>query len=146
MARKELAAPCGLYCGCCFIYKAGSDKALAQQIAAKFGMKAEQVKCEGCVPEKGACKMLFKGGICPTYECAVNRKKVTFCYECDEFPCLKLAPCADRAGEIPHNTKIYNLVQIQKKGLDKWMEGVEVSWKQYFQGKKPRGGSEIQMP
>ncbi|MFC1913007.1 DUF3795 domain-containing protein [Chloroflexota bacterium] len=144
MSKDELAAPCGLYCGCCYIYKANDDKVLAKDIAQKWGIKPEEAKCRGCVEEKGACKMLFHGAVCPTYECAVNQNGLRFCYECEDFPCLKLAPAADRAHEIPHNMKIYNLISIQRMGLKKWLEEAEQKWNQYYQGKKPRGGSELQ--
>ena len=144
MSKEKLVAPCGLYCGCCYIYKASYDKALAEDIARKRGIKSEKVRCLGCMEEKGACKMLFNGAVCPTYECAVNQKGLRFCYECEDFPCLKLAPAADRAQEIPHNMKIYNLISIQRTGLEKWLEEAERRWDQYYRGKKPRGGDELQ--
>lgn len=144
MGEEKLIAPCGLYCGFCYIYKASNDEALAKEIAKKRGIKLEDVKCLGCVEERGACKMLFNNAVCPTYECAVNQKSLRFCYECKDFPCLKLAPVADRAQEIPHNMKIYNLISIQRMSLKKWLEEAERRWNQYFQGKKPRGGDELQ--
>ena len=144
MNIEELVAPCGLYCGTCPIYKASSDRALAEKIAQRRGISPEQVNCHGCQIEKGVIKMLGES-VCRTYDCATNKKAVEFCYQCEEFPCLKLAPCADRAQEIPHNMKIYNLVSIQKMGLGKWLERAEEIRGQYFHGKKIRGGDELQI-
>ena len=145
MGKEKLVAPCGLYCGGCYVFKAGRDKALAQEVATRYGVSPDEVRCRSCRVEKGACKLLFKGRVCPTYNCAVNLKKLNFCYECEDFPCLKLAPAADRAQEIPHNMKIYNLVSIQKMGLQNWLKQAEIRWDQYYQGKKPRGGDDLQV-
>ena len=80
--------------------------------------------------------------ICETYDCCVNEKGLDFCYRCPDFPCSKLAPCADRATEIPHNTKIYNLLLIQKEGVTSLVEAADNLWRQYFRGKKVRAGAE----
>jgi hypothetical protein len=81
--------------------------------------------------------------VCSTYACTVSQN-VEFCYECADFPCLKLAPCADRAGEIPHNTKIYNLLIIKKDGVDAFTQNYRTRIRQYLRGKKPRPGGEIE--
>ena len=81
---------------------------------------------------------------CETYACALSNN-VEFCYECDDFPCLKLAPCADRAQELPHNTKVYNLVLMEKKGIDSFIEKYRERIRQYRRGKKPRPGGDIQV-
>lgn len=141
----ELISPCGLYCGGCPLFQACTDKALAERLAKNRGVSVDKVPtCYGCRAEKG--EMSFIGEpVCSTYKC-ITEKGLHFCYECADFPCLKLAPCADRAQEIPHNTKIYNLLLIQKQGLENWAKNAETSRRQYFRGKKPRPGAEIQMP
>jgi hypothetical protein len=53
------------------------------------------------------------------YAC-IQEKKVNFCFECDEFPCDRLQPVADRADRVPHALKIYNLCMIQKMGVEQW--------------------------
>jgi len=115
----ELVSPCGLYCGGCPLYRARTDKGLAERIAQ--GLGAERIAqglgvsvdrvpvCLGCRAEEG-CVAVVGEPVCATYNCAVNKKALDFCYQCEDFPCLKLAPCADRAQEIPHNSKIYNLL------------------------------------
>ena len=142
--ERTLISPCGLYCGSCTRYRARSDEALRKKMAEREGIAVEEVRlCVGCRQSGG---MASRGDVaCDTYACAVDAKEVEFCYECEDFPCLKLAPCADRAQGIPHNTKIYSLILLQKLGLDAWLEEYETRLRQYYRGKKPRGGTEIQM-
>ena len=144
--ERTLIAPCGLYCGGCRRYQARTDKALRERIAEKQGVPVEDVfVCAGCRPMRGRVKIAGGEPVCDTYACAVDDKKVEFCYQCEDFPCLKLAPCADRAQEIPHNTKVYNLILLQKLGIDSWLDSYESLLKQYRKGKKPRPGGDIQL-
>jgi len=46
---------------------------------------------------------------------------------------------------LPHNTKVYNLVLLQKLGLEKWLQRTQQLWGQYFKGKKERGGDELKV-
>ena len=144
--ERALITPCGLYCGSCRLYIARTDETLRKKIAERQGIPVEKVfTCAGCRPLQG--QVLVSGGepVCDTYACAVDDKKVEFCYECEDFPCLKLAPCADRAQEIPHNTKIYNLIWLQKLGVDAWLERYTNLMRQYQKGKKPKPGGAIQL-
>ena len=84
------------------------------------------------------------GQVCETYDCA-TRKGLDFCYQCDDSPCPKLAPSADRATEIAHNTKIYNLLLIQKKGTASLAREASTLRRRYFEGKKVRPGGEPQL-
>lgn len=140
---SSLVAPCGLNCGICPVYLANQNPDLAKTIAERNHITLEEAVCQGCHGEKG-CIKINGATLCQTYDCVHNEKNLDFCYECDDFPCGKLAPCADRAKEIPHNTKIYNLLSIRKMGMDKWLEQSQNILKNYFRGKKPRGGDEIQ--
>ena len=143
--ERTLIAPCGLYCGGCRRYQARTDKALRKQIAEQQGVPVEEVfVCAGCRPMRGRVRIAGGEPVCDTYACALN-KKVEFCYQCEDFPCLKLAPCADRAREIPHNTKVYNLILLQKLGIDAWLDRYESLLRQYRKGKKPRPGGDIQL-
>jgi len=141
---EELAAPCGLYCGACPIYKAQTDRVLAEKLAPRLGLPIEACACLGCRGQKGRVRVMGEQ-ICETYDCCVNEKGLDFCYQCPDFPCSKLAPCADRAAEIPHNTKIYNLLLIQKNGVDSLAEIADNLWRQYFRAKKVRAGGEPQV-
>jgi len=106
---KDLDSPCGLFCEVCAVYKAREDRALAEKLAPGLGLPVEAVGCRGCRGEQG--KVL--GGVkCATYQC-VTQRGYDICYQCADFPCLKLAPTADRADVLPHNQKVYNLLLIQ---------------------------------
>ena len=143
--KLQLVAPCGLYCGGCPLYQARTDRALAEKIAQRQGIPVDEVPvCLGCRAQEGHIPVMGEP-ICGTYECVINQRGLSFCYECEDFPCLRLAPSADRAQEIPHNSKIYNLLLLQKLGLDSWLQRADRLWRQYFRSKKPRGGDEIQM-
>ena len=144
--ERALISPCGLYCGGCALYKARTDEALRQKIAERRGIPVGELPlCAGCRPSKGRVRASGGDPVCSTYACAVDDRGVEFCYECEDFPCLKLAPCADRAQEIPHNTKVYNLILLQKLGIDTWLERYEGLLRQYQRGKKPQSGGDIQL-
>lgn len=144
--ERDLITPCGIYCGSCPLYLARTDKELRKKIAEGQGIPVEKVLlCAGCRPMRGLVSPLAGSGMaCETYACAIS-KKVEFCYECEDFPCLKLAPCADRAQEIPHNTKIYHLLLMKKLGIDAWLEKYPALMKQYRRGKQKRAGGEVQL-
>lgn len=144
--ERALISPCGIYCGNCPLYRARTDETLRQRIAEGQGIPVEKVLlCAGCRPARG--KVSVSGGkpVCDTYACAIDDKKVEFCYECEDFPCLRLAPCADRAQELPHNTKVYQLVLLQKEGFDSFIQNYRTRIRQYRQGKKPKPGGDIQL-
>lgn len=140
--ERELAAPCGLYCGACPLYKAQSNKELDRKLASRLGLSVKDARCSGCRAYQGLIAVMGEP-VCETYECATS-KGLDFCYQCDDFPCSKLAPYADRASEISHNTKIYNLLLIQKKGIESLTREADTCWRRYFRGRKVRPGGEPQ--
>ncbi len=143
--ERALIAPCGLYCAKCALYVARTDEALRRKIAERQGIPVGEVAlCAGCRLSKGRVRASGGDPVCSTYACAEARG-VEFCYECEDFPCLKLAPCADRAQEIPHNTKVYNLILLRKLGIDAWLERYYSLLRQYQRGKKPESGGDIQL-
>jgi len=115
---KKWHAPCGIYCKRC------------------PGIKA--YKCEGCRVHKG---QILKFPACKTYEC-VSNKGYEFCFECDEFPCDKLQPLVNFEIFLPHNSKIYNLLMIQKLGLEEWDKICDEESDLYYQGKKVQYGGD----
>jgi hypothetical protein len=52
--QKEYLSPCGMYCSVCAVRAADrdNDQELKEQLAPIFGVKPEQVTCEGCRSEK----------------------------------------------------------------------------------------------
>jgi len=75
----------------------------------------------------------------------VNKKGLDFCYQCDDFPCLKLAPISERAEVRRHNTKIYNLLMLKKLGLDKYIQKSGELSTQWVRGKTPIPGGDVQV-
>lgn len=127
------AAPCGIDCSDCGLFKAKDDPALMEALAAR-GLKKEKetLHCPGCRPSKGNCPVIE--GVCPTYLC-IEKRGFEFCYECPDFPCGKLNPAADRADVLPHNLKVFNLCFIQRHGLEEFLKKAPEIRRRYFRGK-----------
>jgi hypothetical protein len=111
-------APCGIYCKRC--------------------PGVEFYKCKGCREQKGQVKDF---PVCKTYDC-VTSKGHEFCYECADFPCEMLQPIVNFEIFAPHNSKVYNLIMIQKHGLEKWNALCENKSKLYYEGKKVKYGGD----
>ncbi len=129
--NHHVAAPCGIYCGECVMYRAKDNPAILEALLAK-GYKQESVPCPGCRAVDGNCPVIKDK--CATYVCTIERK-VDFCFECSDFPCANLNPAADMASTIPHNLKIFNLCFIKEQGLGKWLEQASDIHRKYFHGK-----------
>ena len=132
MDYKNMTAPCGIPCFECVAYKAKSNETIKKRISETLGLDYSRSDCEGCRNRKGVgflsdknnifpegkCLLMNKKGECLIYLC-VEKKLIHNCSECNDFPCDKLQPLADRANRIPHNLKVYNLSLIKKIGLEK---------------------------
>ena len=119
MDYTQLTAPCGRDCFNCPLYIAKDNERLQRFVTKKMGIQFEQAVCQGCRNEKGVIPFLKERGTCNIFRCAAD-KDVTFCFKCSDFPCDLLHPVADRAAEFPHNLKVFNLLLIQKMGLETW--------------------------
>ena len=118
--KKSLTAPCGLDCFNCIIYKGNLTDESAELLHKQTGVPKEEIACKGCRQQDGKHFHLPPDG-CATLNC-VKSKSVEFCCDCDDFPCVFLAPTADQATRYPHNMKLYNLCRIKKVGLERWIE------------------------
>jgi len=127
----QFEAPCGLHCGVCFLYRAGSDGALRSQVSEKFNIPEEKAVCPGCRAVEGFCPVIT--GQCATYSCT-QEKGVPFCSDCTEFPCRKLMPCADRASELPQNLKVFSLAMRKARGDEERKRSVMELYARYFKG------------
>ncbi len=114
-------APCGLDCFNCAAHEANITPEYRARVAELFGVTPEETSCKGgCRAVRGNC--LWTRGLCATYACA-EAKGVEFCFECDEFPCGRLAPSKESAvQDFPHNFKLFNLCRIRAVGIEKWIE------------------------
>jgi len=127
----ELISPCGIYCGECACYKVKDNPAILPALLAN-GIKEEQLPCPGCRTVDGNC--LHLEARCENYICA-EEHGVDMCYECEDFPCVKLHPALDRANVLPHNLKMYSQCYIQRFGVQAWLEKLPELKLRYFRGK-----------
>jgi len=124
MDYEQMTAPCGLDCFNCQFYLANDNQEIRSELAKKLRVPEEKLLCRGCREGKGApdiFKLMDKSDPCKAYKCA-EEKNIRFCHECSDFPCDHLHPYADKAGMVPHNTKVFNLCLIKKMGLEAWAE------------------------
>jgi hypothetical protein len=128
--------PCGLFCGACPLYQAEKDPGFNKKLAEKMKVAPERARCAGCRPCSG--KVTPIPGGCSTFDCSLA-KNVEFCYQRDQFPCHRLAPCADRAGILPHNFKLYSLLLLKKAGRKTREEEYPTLIRSYFRGKLKLG-------
>jgi hypothetical protein len=133
--RLNMVAPCGIDCGICELYTCKDDAGLFNKLIEK-GFTKDMIPCNGCRSIQGKCPMI--SGTCSTYTC-VTDKKISFCYECEDFPCVNLHPSSDRAQILPHNMKVYNLCTIKRSGLDNFVKISPEIKRRYYQGKMAIG-------
>ncbi|MEE4354849.1 MAG: DUF3795 domain-containing protein [Desulfococcaceae bacterium] len=116
-----MTAPCGLDCFNCPVYLANENDKLRASVAKNLNIPFEQAACKGCRREQGTIPILSMTEPCNVYKC-IQKKNIEFCFDCPDFPCDHLHPYADKAGEVPHNTKVFNLCLIKKMGLESWAQ------------------------
>lgn len=128
MDYREMTAPCGLDCFNCTFFLAPENPDAQAQIekwSREYDIPLEIMQCQGCRAHNGRIplqKHLFgESHRCAAYECA-NGKGYHLCGDCEDFPCDNLHPYADKADNLPHNIKVFNLCLIKKMGLEKWAE------------------------
>lgn len=86
--KKELLAPCGLWCGVCSIYIAHRDnntkfKEKLLPVYKAFAKNLDDISCTGCLSDGivfPACRA------CRIKKCC-NEKNIDGCYQCVDFPC-----------------------------------------------------------
>jgi hypothetical protein len=89
--KSKLIAACGLNCVECDIYLAQNNLETAQKLVEQFDGMWEDVKvtdfhCSTCKGDQSECWT----SECWIRDCCLENKKLEFCYECKEFPCIKL--------------------------------------------------------
>ena len=134
MDFREMTAPCGLDCFNCPVYIASYNDDLRAIVAKRLNLPLEKAYCLGCRPHDGLLAWKDWTEPCSVYKC-IKEKGLEICSDCDDFPCDNLHPYADRATEVPHNTKVFNLCLIKKMGLESWAEEKAAQVKStYFKG------------
>jgi hypothetical protein len=113
--NKELIAPCGMNCAICSGY-----------LAFKHDVKSKGIRmsyCAGCRPRnkkcaflKKTCSLLLTGG-------------VKYCYECNTFPCKRLADLDKRYRSLYRMSMIENLQSIMTNSMGQLLQEQEKKWK-----------------
>jgi len=122
--NKELIAACGLYCGSCGIYIATqeNDSTKILQYAMVLNQSYEETVCDGCGTER---KSLHCSKLCTIIDCK-QKKGVTSCTGCDEFPCKALN---EFKSKMPHRAEIIDSQKrLEKVGTETWLKEM----KEYF--------------
>ena len=112
---SELVAPCGMNCALCAAY-----------LAKKNDVRSQGVKmpiCAGCRPRGKQCAYLKKW--CPN----LRNQKVTFCFECADFPCKRPKTIDKRYRTRYQTSFIENLSFIKVNGMEKFLEVQKEKWK-----------------
>ena len=111
MHEKNLAAPCGVYCGACRSYLL-----LKKDIIEERGYKSG---CNGCRIRNKKCSYIKR-------DCALIRKnEIEFCYECDAFPCSNLKKLDEMYSKRYGVSQIKNLKRLQEVGFEQWIQEKE---------------------
>jgi hypothetical protein len=112
--REELIAPCGMNCGICSGY-----------LASKYDVKGKGIKmpyCTGCRPRDKKCTFLKK-------KCDLLMEgKVWYCYDCENFPCLRLQSIDKRYRTNYRMSMVDNLEFIKEEGIKKFLEQQADRW------------------
>jgi hypothetical protein len=104
-----LVAPCGMNCCVCMAYL------------------REKNKCPGCRGtdvNKPITRVRCKLKTCET----LNKDKLTFCYECEKFPCDNLKHLEKRYCTKYHMSMIENLENIKKLGIEEFLTNEKIRW------------------
>lgn len=112
--NKILIAYCGLNCGECDMYLAPTNSNIANRLVKVFHGSWENVKAEDfhCGTCRGPIKDCWTED-CWIRNCCINNKKVNYCYECNEFPCIKLDDWAKKNER--YQEALIKLREIKKK-------------------------------
>ena len=123
-ADLTMAAPCGLYCGNCSIFRTYFDRddKKAVALAERFQCKPGDVKCSGCRVD---AKFTWSSD-CEFKSCT-HEKGVKFCYECGDFPCSKIE---EFAASAPHHRLIHdNFARVKAVGWRQWLKEQDERWR-----------------
>ena len=117
--KKELAAPCGLYCGVCGIWVAHRDNntKFKERLTTVYGVSVDEIKCGGCLSDElfGYCQT------CSIRSCTID-KGIEGCHQCNDFPCKFI-----ENFPLPVGKKvILRAIPIWREiGTKRWMEEEE---------------------
>jgi len=121
--RKELLAPCGLYCGVCGVLIATQDQnpKFRERLSTVYNVPADEIRCRGCLSDErfAYCR------VCPIRSCT-QAKDYEGCHQCDEFPCAQIA-----SFPLPVGKKVIlrAVPAWRELGTEAWIEAEEARYR-----------------
>ena len=117
--KKELLAPCGLYCGVCGVLIASRDnnEKFRQRLSTVYECAPEEIACKGCRSGER-----FKYcQTCAIRSCALEKHYIG-CYQCEDFPCGLID-----AMQFPVGRKVAlrAIPAWRRLGTERWVEEEE---------------------
>ena len=121
--KKELLAPCGLYCGVCSIYIAHRDNNLKFKkrllpIYKAFAKNVDDIACTGCLSD-GIVFPVCRS--CPIKKCSQD-KGINGCHQCNDFPCKFIENFPIQVGK---KVILRAIPTWREFGTEKWVEEEE---------------------
>ena len=121
---RQLVGICGLYCGTCPKYLAyhERDEEELEKMSRKDGVPVGDIRCDGCLSDRvyGRCIDCRHG-----FRRCAEEKKVTWCFQCPEFPCKRLEDFSKIhvVNGICHHERVIEHLQFMKDhGIERWVE------------------------
>ena len=112
--EETLVAPCGMNCGICTGY-----------LCLKYDLKGQGIKeryCGGCRYKNG--KLCAFAKRCDL----LKNRQISYCFECDKFPCDNLKPLDKRYVKHNHMSMIENLNYVKEHSMVKFLAREEEKW------------------
>jgi len=154
--KRGLAAPCGLYCGACLIYRAnkrGDAESLTQireWLTNTFAGLEGGEQPPGMPPsikevdftsfrenKQGELDLDCEGCLSsvlgfPCHSCGFRdcsqKKGLTNCSQCSDAPCQWLVDFSNDG--VPHHSEVLDSIKRQKEiGIDAWLKEQEERWR-----------------
>ena len=117
--KKELVAPCGLYCGVCGVYIAhvNDNIKFKERLTTVYNVPIEEIACEGCLSER---PFVF----CHTclIKSCTEGKGIEGCHQCADFPCQFIE---DFPLEVGKKVILRAIPTWRKLGTERWIEEEE---------------------
>lgn len=107
---KEHIAPCGINCGTCYAFLRRKNK------------------CAGCLADSeqimGYC-LRCRIRLCEER----NSSEFTYCFECPQYPCIKIKKIDKRYTKSYRLSLMDNLNSIQRSGIEDFLTHENEKWK-----------------
>ena len=120
--KKELLAPCGLYCGVCAVYIAHRDNNIKFKNAIikvyPTTNTIEDIQCTGCLSDG----IIFEFCRSCSIKRCVKKKGIEGCHQCEEFPCKWINNFPMPVGK---KVILRAIPQWREWGTEKWVEEEE---------------------